>query len=152
MNTKMGLVAKKLGMTEIFQKDGTRVPVTVLVAAGNYVTAHRTVERDGYSAVQIGFDEQKASRLNKAELGHLKKSEATPKRILREIRVDAKVLEAHPVGSELSLDLFEDGTHIDVTGTSKGKGFQGVMKRHNFKGEKASHGQHEVYRHGGSIG
>lgn len=152
MNTKMGLVAKKLGMTEFFQEDGTRVPVTVLAAKGNFVTAHRTEERDGYTALQVGFDEQKASRVNKAELGHLKKSEATPKRVLREIRVEGSTLEAHPVGSEIGLDIFEEGTVIDVTGTSKGKGFQGVMKRHNFRGEKASHGQHEVYRHGGSIG
>ncbi len=152
MNTKMGLLAKKLGMTEYFLEDGTRIPVTVLAAKGNVVTAHRTEERDGYLALQIGFDEQKASRKNKPELGHLKKSEVTPKRVIRELRVEAAELEAHPIGSEIPMSIFEAGTKIDVTGTSKGKGFQGVMKRHNFRGEKASHGQHEVYRHGGSIG
>jgi large subunit ribosomal protein L3 len=152
MQTEMGLLAKKIGMTEYFLEDGTRVPVTVLAAKGNYVTAHRTQERDGYTALQLGFDEQKASRKNKPELGHLKKSEATPKRILREFRVDAGKLEEYAVGSEIPLSIFEEGTVVDVTGTSKGKGFQGVMKRHNMRGEKRSHGQHEVFRHGGSIG
>ena len=152
MQKEIGLMAKKLGMTEYYLEDGTRVPVTVLAAKGNFVTAHRTEERDGYTALQIGFDEQKASRKNKAELGHLAKSESTPKRIIRELRVDASALEAYPVGSEIPLSLFEEGTVVDVTGTSKGKGFQGVMKRHNFRGEKRTHGQHEVYRHGGSIG
>jgi large subunit ribosomal protein L3 len=152
MQTEMGLLAKKIGMTEYFQEDGTRVPVTVLAAKGNFVTAHRTEERDGYTALQLGFGEQKASRKNKAELGHLKKSESTPKRIIREFRVDASKLEAHAVGTEIPMSIFEEGAVIDVTGTSKGKGFQGVIKRHNMKGEKQSHGQHEVYRHGGSIG
>src|SRR5690606_29963771 len=119
---------------------------------GNVVTAHRTEERDGYTALQIGFDEQKAGRKNKPELGHLAKSESTPKRIIRELRCEPSALETYPVGSEIPLSLFVEGAVIDVTGTSKGKGFQGVMKRHNFRGEKRTHGQHEVYRHGGSIG
>lgn len=152
MQTEMGLLAKKIGMTQLFDKDGSRVPLTVLEAKGNVVTAHRTEERDGYCALQVGFDDQKASRLTKAELGNFKKVELTPKKHVREFRVPGDKLEAHPVGSELPLSIFEDGAMVDVTGTSKGKGFQGVIKRHNMRGEKRSHGQHEVYRHGGSIG
>lgn len=153
MQTEMGLIAKKIGMTQLFQDDGTRVPVTVLEAKGNVITAHRTEARDGYTALQVGFDDQKASRLTKAQLGHFAKSEVAPKRNVRELRVPADTLETHPVGSEVELDsVFEAGAVVDVTGTSKGKGFQGVIKRHNMRGEKQSHGQHEVYRHGGSIG
>jgi large subunit ribosomal protein L3 len=152
MNLEMGLLAKKVGMTEYFLDDGKRVPVTVLAVAGNVVTGHRTDERDGYTALQIGFDEQKASRVNKPDLGQFKVSESGPKRVVREIRVPANILADHPVGSELPVSLFTDGEVVDVTGTSKGKGFQGVMKRHNFKGEKATHGNHEQFRHGGSIG
>jgi len=152
MQTEMGLLAKKIGMTQLFEQDGTRVPVTVLEAKGNVVTAHRTEERDGYTALQIGFAEQKASRLNKPELANFKKADVTPRKLVRELRVPTGTLEAHPVGSELPLTIFEAGAIVDVTGTSKGKGFQGVMKRHNMRGEKRTHGQHEVYRHGGSIG
>lgn len=153
MNTQMGLLAKKIGMTEYFLDDGTRVPVTVLQASGNVVTAHRTQERDGYIALQVGFDDQKPSRVNKPDLGRFKASDVSPKRFVREIRLpDAAALEKYPVGSEVPLSVFEEGQLVDVAGTSKGKGFQGVMKRHNFRGEKRTHGQHEVYRHGGSIG
>ena len=153
MQTEMGLIAKKIGMTQLFQEDGTRVPVTVLEAKGNVVTAHRTDERDGYTALQIGFGEQKASRMTKPQLGHFAKSEVSPMKKVRELRVATDKLESHPVGSEVELDaVFEEGAVVDVTGTSKGKGFQGVIKRHNMRGEKRTHGQHEVYRHGGSIG
>lgn len=153
MQTEMGLIAKKIGMTQLFQEDGTRVPVTVLEAKGNVVTAHRTDARDGYTALQIGFGEQKASRMTKPQLGHFAKSEVSPMKKVRELRVATDKLEAHPVGSEVELDaVFEEGAVVDVTGTSKGKGFQGVIKRHNMRGEKRTHGQHEVYRHGGSIG
>ena len=115
--------------------------------------AHRTDARDGYTALQIGFGEQKASRMTKPQLGHFAKSEVSPMKKVRELRVATDKLEAHPVGSEVELDaVFEEGAVVDVTGTSKGKGFQGVIKRHNMRGEKRTHGQHEVYRHGGSIG
>ncbi len=152
MNRQMGLLTKKIGMTEYFLEDGTRVPVTVLLAAGNVVMGHRTVERDGYSALQLAFDEQKPSRLSKPKLGQFNKVEVAPRRKIKEFRVDADVVAAHPVGSEVPLSIFVDGQSVDVTATSKGKGFQGVMKRHNMRGEKRTHGQHEVYRHGGSIG
>lgn len=152
MNTQMGLLTKKLGMTELYTEAGDRIPVTVLLAKGNVVLAHRTEERDGYSALQVAFDDQKPSRCSKPKLGQFKKAEAAPKRKIKEFRVPADLLAKYPVGSEVPLDIFADGQHVDVTGTSKGKGYQGVMKRHNMAGEKRSHGQHEVFRHGGSIG
>nr|WP_258182744.1 50S ribosomal protein L3 [Enhygromyxa salina] len=148
----MGLLTKKLGMTEYYNEDGDRISVTVLLAKGNVVLGHRTVERDGYSALQLAFDDQKPSRLSKPKLGQFKKIEAAPKRKIREFRVPAEVAEKYPIGSEVPLEVFEAGQVVDVTGTSKGKGYQGVMKRHGMRGEKRTHGQHEVYRHGGSIG
>lgn len=152
MNRQMGLLTKKLGMTEHYLPNGHRVPVTVLLAQGNIVTAHRTEERDGYSALQLAFDEQKPSRLSKPKLGQFKKIDAAPRRKIKEFRVAADVVAQHEVGSEVPVTVFEEGQLVDVTGTSKGKGFQGVMKRHGMRGEKRTHGQHEVYRHGGSIG
>jgi large subunit ribosomal protein L3 len=152
MNRQMGLLTKKLGMTEYYTEEGDRVPVTVLLAKGNLVLAHRTAERDGYTALQLAFDDQKPSRLTKPKLGQFKKIDAAPKRKIKEFRVGAEVLEKYPVGSEVPLDVFEPGQLVDVTGTSKGKGYQGVMKRHGMHGEARTHGQHEVYRHGGSIG
>ncbi len=152
MNVQPGLLAKKLGMTQLFLEDGSRVPVTVLSIKGNTVTAHRTNERDGYVAVQVGFGEQKASRLTKADLGHFKKAEVSPRKHVREFRVTAEDLDKFPVGSDMPIDLFIEGATVDVTGTTKGKGFQGVIKRHNMRGTKATHGVHEYYRHGGSIG
>jgi large subunit ribosomal protein L3 len=152
MNTQMGLLTKKLGMTEYYNEAGDRIPVTVLLAKGNVVLSHRTKERDGYTAIQVAFDDQKPSRLTKPKLGQFKKIEGVVKRKIKEFRVPAEVLEQFPIGSELPLDMFTVGQLIDATGTSKGKGYQGVMKRHNMRGEKRTHGQHEVFRHGGSIG
>ncbi len=152
MNFQLGLITKKIGMTQIFEKDGRRVPVTVLRAVGNQVLAHRTVERDGYSALVVAFDEKKPSRCTKAELGRFQQANISPKYIVREFRVAASVLEQYAVGAEVPLSLFEAGASIDVTGTTKGKGFQGVMKRHNMRGEQRTHGNHESFRHGGSIG
>lgn len=152
MNRQMGLLTKKLGMTEFYKEDGDRVSVTVLLAKGNVVTAHRTEERDGYTALQLAFDEQKPSRVSKPKLGQFTKLELAPRRKIKEFRVKPEMLEKYPVGQEVPLDVFEAGGRVDVTGTSKGKGFQGVMKRHGMHGEARTHGQHEVYRHGGSIG
>ena len=152
MNFQLGLIAKKLGMTQIFAEDGTRVPVTVLQVSGNVVTAHRTVERDGYSALQVGFAEKKESRTTKPELGAFKKAGVTPRCEVREFRVAPGRLGEFPVGTDLGAAIFAEGSLVDVTGVSKGKGFQGVIKRHNMEGEKNSHGQHEFFRHGGSIG
>jgi large subunit ribosomal protein L3 len=153
MNRQMGLLTKKLGMTEYFNENGDRIPVTVLLAKGNVVLGHRTEERDGYTAVQLAFDDQKPSRMSKPKLGQFKKVEgAAPKRKIKEFRVPADLLAKFPIGSEVALEIFTAGQHVDATGTSKGKGYQGVMKRHNMAGEKRTHGQHEVFRHGGSIG
>ena len=146
------MLAKKLGMTQIFLDDGSRVPVTVLSVKGNTVLAHRTEERDGYTAIQLAFDDQKASRLTKPDLGRFKQANVSPKKFVKEFRVEAATLEQHPVGSEVGIDMFADGDKVDLTGTSKGKGFQGVMKRYNFEGKPATHGTHEYFRHGGSIG
>lgn len=152
MNVQPGLLAKKLGMTQVFLDDGTRVPVTVLAVKGNTVLAHRTQERDGYTALQIGFDEQKPNRMTKADLGRFKQASASPRKLVREFRVPADLLDKHPVGSEMPIEMFAEGAQVDVTGTTKGKGFQGVIKRWHMRGTKQSHGVHEVYRHGGSIG
>lgn len=152
MNFQLGLIAKKIGMTQIFDEDGNRIPVTVLAAAGNTVTAHRTAERDGYVALQLAFDEKKPHRTNKADAGHFRAAGVSPRYRLREFRVAADALGAHPVGADVPVTIFTEGELVDVAGVSKGKGYQGVMKRHNMEGEKATHGQHEFYRHGGSIG
>jgi large subunit ribosomal protein L3 len=152
MSDQVGLLGKKLGMTEFYREDGTRVPVTVVEVGGNQVTAHRTLERDGYTALQVAFDERKASRVTKPQLGQFKKAEVAPRHKVAEFRCQADALEGHPVGSDVLATIFEAGALVDVTGTSKGKGFQGVMKKYHFKGEKRTHGNHESFRHGGSIG
>jgi large subunit ribosomal protein L3 len=152
MNFQLGMIAKKIGMTQIFAEDGTRIPVTVLHVGGNNVTAHRTVERDGYAALQIGFAEKKESRTTKPELGAFKKAGVTPRYEVREFRLAAARLGEFPVGAPVTAAIFAEGNFVDVTGVSKGKGYQGVITRHNMEGEKNSHGQHEFFRHGGSIG
>jgi len=152
MNTEPGMLARKLGMTQIFLADGTRVPVTVLHVAGNTVVAHRTVERDGYTALQLGLDEQKPVRMTKADLGRFRQADTAPRKFVREIRVQPDVLAKYPIGSQLPLDVLPEGALVDVTGTSKGKGFQGVLKRHKMSGKPNTHGTHEYFRHGGSIG
>jgi large subunit ribosomal protein L3 len=145
-----GLLARKLGMTQVFDPDDGHVErVTVLEAGPCFVTAIRRAERDGYDAVQIGFDAVRKKRLQKARLGHLRKAGVGPLRHLREFRGDAGELE---VGAELKLDaVFERGETVKVSGTSKGKGFQGTVKRHNFHRGPVSHGSHNV-RAPGSIG
>ena len=152
MNFQLGLIAKKIGMTQIFAEDGSRIPVTVLHIAGNNVTAQKTVERDGYSAIQVGYAEKKASRMTKPALGQFTKLGITPRYELREFRIAADKLAEFPAGTAVTAAIFTEGALVDVTGTSKGKGYQGVIKRHNMEGEKNSHGQHEFFRHGGSIG
>ena len=146
------MVAKKIGMTQLFLENGDRVPVTVLSVKGNTVLAHRTDDKHGYTAIQVGFDEQKPSRMTKADLGRFKQAGATPRRVVKEFRLTAEDVEKYPVGQELPLEIFAEGGQVDITGITKGKGFQGVIKRHNMRGTKNSHGVHEVYRHGGSIG
>ncbi len=142
------ILGRKLGMTQIFSESGDVVPVTVLEAGPCPVIQKKTVEKDGYSAVQIGFDEVKDKALNKPLLGHLKKHGATNARRITEI----KVSDSSAVGDVIRVDAFEVGQLVDVTGTSKGKGFAGVMKRHNFGGAKASHGVSKIHRMPNSSG
>jgi len=142
------ILAKKLGMTQVFQKDGSVARVTVLEAGPCPVTALRTAERDGYEAVQLAFGQTKEKHLSKAELGHLKKADAPPMRHLVEFRGTVGELQ---VGESVTVDSFEVGAHVKVSGISKGKGFQGTIKRHGFKSGPKSHGSHNV-RAPGSIG
>ena len=153
MAQKIGLLGKKIGMTSVFAEDGESVPVTVIQTGPCFVLAKRTVERDGYSALVLGFDEKPLRLANKAMMGALKTGNMKPQRFIREIRLDAADIEKYQVGQALGpKDVFEVNQPIDVEGQSKGKGFQGVMKRHHMVGKPATHGTHEYFRHGGSIG
>ena len=145
-----GLLGTKLGMTQAWDENNRVVPVTVVRADTNVVTQVRQPETDGYSAVQLGFGEIAARLVNKPTAGHFAKAGTTPRRHLAEIRTaDAA---SYTVGQEISPDIFVAGEVVDVTGTSKGKGFAGVMKRHGFAGVSASHGAHRNHRKPGSIG
>jgi large subunit ribosomal protein L3 len=146
------ILGKKLGMTQLFREDGTVVPVTVIEAGPCKVTAVRDAERDGYAAVQLAFGEAKAGKLSKAEEGHLKKAGAPPMRHLVEFRDESLAGEEDPkIGDDVTVDSFQAGQRVKVSGTSIGKGFQGGIKRHNFSRGPASHGSHNV-RAPGSIG
>ena len=145
-----GILGRKLGMTQVWDSENRIVPVTVIQAGPCRVVQLKTPERDGYSAVQIAFGDAKPRRLSKPELGHLKAANAEATNHLAELRVDD--LSAYSVGQIITAELFEAGELVDVTGISKGKGFAGVMKRHNFKGQGASHGNHKAHRAPGSIG
>ncbi len=145
-----GILGRKLGMTQIWDDENRVIPVTVIQAGPCQVAQLKTPERDGYAAVQLAFGETKATRLNKPELGHLKAAGATPAKHLVELRVDD--LGEFTVGQTIAVDVFAKGDLVDVTGVSKGKGFAGGMKRHNFKGQGASHGNHKKHRAPGSIG
>jgi large subunit ribosomal protein L3 len=151
MATRIGLLGKKIGMTQVFAEDGERVPVTVIQVGPCFVVGKRTVERDGYSALVLGFDEKPVRLVNRPEMG-LFKDGLKPQRFIKELRLDAATVEQYSVGQELKPDVFGTDAAVDVTGTSKGKGFQGVIKRHHMKGMKMTHGTHEYFRHGGSIG
>ncbi|MCR4513979.1 50S ribosomal protein L3 [Aeromicrobium sp. 50.2.37] len=145
-----GLLGRKLGMTQVWDAEGKIVPVTVLAAETNVVTQIRTPETDGYSAVQIGFGEIDGRKVNKPEAGHFAKAGVTPRRHVVEIRTEA--IADYALGQEISPEIFAAGDEVDVTATSKGKGFAGVMKRHGFSGVGASHGAHRNHRKPGSIG
>jgi len=146
-----GIIGKKLGMTQLFEANGTIVPVTVVQAGPCPVVQVRTQEKNGYKAVQLGYGQKKATRATKAEIGHAAKAglEAAPA-VLREFKVAAD--QAPEAGQQVTVDAFEVGAKVKVTGTSKGKGFQGVMKRHGFGGGNASHGATRIHRAPGSIG
>ncbi|WP_037360228.1 50S ribosomal protein L3 [Amycolatopsis orientalis] len=145
-----GILGTKLGMTQVFDEQNRVVPVTVVKAGPNVVTQVRTTEKDGYAAVQLAFGAVDPRKVNKPRTGHFEKAGVTPRRHLAELRTtDA---ETYEVGQEITAEVFEAGTTVDVTGTSKGKGYAGVMKRHGFKGQGASHGAQAVHRKPGSIG
>ncbi|CAM4126439.1 50S ribosomal protein L3 [Kibdelosporangium persicum] len=145
-----GILGTKLGMTQVFDEANRVVPVTVVQAGPNVVTQVRTQDNDGYTAVQLAFGAIDPRKVNKPQTGHFTKAGVTPRRVLAELRTtDA---DSYEVGQEITAEVFEAGTVIDVTGTSKGKGTAGVMKRHGFKGLGASHGTQRKHRSPGSIG
>lgn len=144
-----GILGKKVGMTQVFTESGELVPVTVIEAKPNVVLQVKTVETDGYNAVQLGFDDKRNVLSNQPEQGHVKKADTSPKRFIREIR-DAELGDVE-VGSEITVETFKQGDIIDVTGTSKGKGFQGVIKRHNQSRGPETHGS-RYHRRPGSMG
>ena len=144
-----GLIGKKIGMTSVFNEEGKNIPCTVIEAGPCVVTQVKTVEKDGYSAVQIAYDDKAEKNTNKCLLGHFKKAGVAPKRKMAEFGSFEGELN---LGDVLTVDVFEDNDWVDVTGISKGKGFQGVVKRHGFAGVGASHGAHRNHRKPGSIG
>ncbi len=145
-----GLIGKKIGMTSVFDKDGKNIPCTVIQAGPCTVTQVKSIETDGYASVQLAFDDKKEKNTPKAEQGHFAKANTTPKKKVIELKGFVKDWKA---GDVINVDYFHDDTWLDVSGMSKGKGFQGVVKRYNFKGvNDATHGQHNRMRHPGSLG
>ncbi len=153
MAEQIGLLGRKLGMTQVFAPDGERIPVTVIKTGPCVVVGKRTPDRNGYSALQLGFEERPVRLVNRPENGFFKKAGVKPQKFVRELRLPETEVGRFEVGQELKpSSVFAPGIPVDVSGTSKGKGFQGVIKRHHMAGTKNSHGVHEFFRHGGSIG
>ena len=150
MAEKMGILGRKLGMTRIFAGDGAAVPVTVIQAGPCPVTQVKTVETDGYNALQIALTEDKEKHVSKAMKGHFAKAGVTPRRHLAEVRTEN--VEDFQPGQELTAELFPEGTQVDVTGTTKGKGFAGTIKRWGFRSYRRTHGSHKNERRPGSVG
>ena len=150
---KLGIVGKKVGMTQIFDEAGNLVPVTVVDTSNCFVTQVKTKDSDGYTAVQVGFGDKKPQNVGKAKQGHFKKAGVQARASLKEFRLqDTDHVTQLKPGQALSVAMFEKGDQVDVTGTTRGKGFQGVIKRWGFHGCDASHGGHKYFRHGGSNG
>ena len=147
-----GILGKKVGMTQVFSERGEAIPVTVIEAGPCFVAQIKTVEQDGYTAVQLGFEETKPKRLTQPQLKHLQKSNLPALRHLRELRIAGDELASFEEGQKLTVDIFEEGELVDVTGTSKGRGFAGVVKRYGFRGGPKSHGQSDRLRAPGSVG
>ena len=145
-----GLIGKKIGMTQLFDENGKVIPVTVVEAGPCTVVQKKTIENDGYSAVQCGYGDVKVTKVNKPMAGHFKKADVAPKKVLKEFRLADT--ESVNVGDILKADIFAVGDRVDVVGTSKGKGTAGVIKRWNFSRLKETHGTGPVHRHGGSLG
>ena len=153
MAHKIGLLGKKIGMTQVFADDGEAVPVTVIQTGPCHVIGTRTQERDGYTAIVLGFDEKPVRLATKPELGAVKDNGLKPQRFIKELRLPAEEVAKFSVGQAVSAkDVFAEGNALDVEGWSKGKGYQGVLKKHHMSGKPRSHGTHEYFRHGGSIG
>lgn len=150
MRNTLGIVGRKIGMTRVFGPDGNIIPVTVIQAGPCPVIEKKTVNRDGYTALQIGFEEVAAHRLTKPELGHQQKASCGFYKMLKEVRLES--VDEYDVGAALTVSMFTPGEKIRISGTSKGRGFAGVMKRWNFAGAPASHGHEKVHRKPGSIG
>lgn len=155
----LGILGTKLGMTQLFDEDERKViPVTVIHAEPNVVLKRFTQGKHGYSSVQVGYDDKKPTRMNRPDAGQFAKASAdagqtiTPKKVLREFRLDADPGDDLAIGNEVTVSLLDGVEFVDVSGTSKGKGTQGVMKKYNFRGSIRTHGTHEFFRHGGSIG
>ena len=144
-----GLIGRKVGMTQVFDDDGAARPVTVIEAGPCYVTQVKTVDKDGYGSIQLGFDEVKPKRLTRGQMGHLKRNDLPPLKVLREFRTKSPDVSE---GDKLSVDVFEAGERVDVVGISKGRGFAGVVKRYHFAGGPKTHGQSDRQRAPGSIG
>src|SRR4029078_9203183 len=149
---RKGILGTKLGMTQVFDENNRVVPVTVIKAGPNVVTRTRPRERDGYSAVQLAYGEISPRKVNKPLTGQYTTAGVNPRRHLAELRIDDEAAAEFEVGQELTAEIFADGSYVDVTGTSKGKGFAGTMKRHGFKGQGAAHGAQAAHRRPGSIG
>ncbi len=147
-----GLIGRKVGMTQLFSEDGNVIPVTALETGPCLVIQKKTRERDGYTAVQLGFGEKKAKRTTKPLQGHFRKAGVSPRRWVREFRVDEETLSTLEEGQEITGEILASLRYVDVTGTSKGRGFAGVMKRHRFGGKNSSHGTHESFRGSGAVG
>jgi large subunit ribosomal protein L3 len=149
----IGLVGKKCGMTRVFTDDGVSIPVTVIEIQPNRVTQIKTVENDGYAAIQVAMGKRKRTRVSKAEAGHYAKAGVEPGDMLKEFRIeDLNALDGITLGSEVTLDRFNEGQYIDVIGVTKGKGFAGAVKRHHFRTQDATHGNSLSHRAPGSIG
>jgi len=145
-----GILGKKVGMTQVFDPVGQVVPVTIIEAGPCFVTQRKSVGRDGYSAVQLGFEEVPARKLNRPRMGHLRRNNLPPLRFLRELRIRGD--ETYEVGQKVLADIFAEGERVDVIGTTKGKGFAGTVKRYGFRGGPKTHGQSDRQRAPGSIG
>ncbi len=148
---RLGLLGRKVGMMRIFTDDGDAIPVTVLDVSNNRVTQIKTTETDGYTAIQVAFGERKASRVSKPEAGHLAKAGAEAGELMKEFRVDPEVAAGYTPGAQVPVGVFAVGQLVDVQGTSIGKGFTGTIKRHNFKSQRASHGNSRSHNVPGSI-
>jgi large subunit ribosomal protein L3 len=151
LSNRLGLLGRKVGMMRIFTDDGDAIPVTVLDVSNNRVTQVKTVETDGYSALQLAFGSRKASRVNKPEAGHLAKAGIEAGQVLKEFRVAAEVAAEYKTGATVPVTLFAAGQTVDVQGSSIGKGFTGTIKRHNFSSQRASHGNSRSHNVPGSI-